>query len=79
MRAHRVFACRLAFIGCFAASSIWAQQYVISTIAGGAPPATPAAALKASIGDPTRLAVDAAGNVYFSAFTPSSRSMPPVP
>jgi hypothetical protein len=27
-----------------------AQQYVISTVAGGAPPATPVAALPASIG-----------------------------
>ena len=45
--------------------SVWAQQYVISTIAGGAPPATPGPATAASIGDPTRLAADAAGNVYF--------------
>ena len=43
-----------------------AQQYVISTVAGGAAPAaSPAAA--ASIGDPTRLATDAAGNVYFGS------------
>ena len=47
--------------------SVWAQQYVISTIAGGAPPATPASAPAASIGDPTRLATDAAGNVYFGS------------
>src|ERR1035438_1456659 len=47
--------------------SIWAQQYVISTIAGGAPPATPSLAPTASIGDPTRLATDAAGNVYFGS------------
>ncbi|MCX6632962.1 MAG: NHL repeat-containing protein, partial [Candidatus Solibacter sp.] len=61
MRAHRVLGC-LLFGG-----SVWAQQYVISTIAGGAPPATPALALAASIGDPTRLATDAAGNVYFGS------------
>ena len=67
MRAHRVLGWRLAFIGWLAASSIWAQQYVISTVAGGAPPATPGPALKASIGDPTRLAADPAGNVYFSS------------
>src|SRR5260370_20114659 len=47
--------------------SVWAQQYVISTIAGGAAPPTPVAAAKASVGDPTRVAVDAAGNVYFSS------------
>ncbi|MGD0775519.1 MAG: hypothetical protein ABSC05_22110 [Candidatus Solibacter sp.] len=60
MRAHRI----LGFL--LFGSSIWAQQYVISTIAGGAPPLTPAPAPTASIGDPTRLATDAAGNVYFS-------------
>ena len=47
--------------------SVWAQQYVISTIAGGAPPPTPLSAPAASIGDPTRLATDAAGNVYFGS------------
>jgi uncharacterized protein (TIGR03437 family) len=47
--------------------SIGAQQYVISTIAGGVPPATPASAAAASIGDPTRLVTDAAGNVYFGS------------
>ena len=61
MRAHRV-PVFLLFCG-----SVWAQQYVISTIAGGAPPATPASAPAASIGDPTRLATDAAGNVYFGS------------
>src|SRR6266849_1723717 len=44
-----------------------AQQYVISTIAGGAPPPTPLPATRASIGDPARVAVDAAGNVYFAS------------
>ena len=55
MRAHRV----LGFL--LFGGSVWAQQYVISTIAGGAPPVTPGKALAASIGDPTRLAADAAG------------------
>jgi uncharacterized protein (TIGR03437 family) len=44
-----------------------AQQYTISTVAGGAPPATPAAAGSVSIGQPRRVATDGAGNVYFSA------------
>jgi uncharacterized protein (TIGR03437 family) len=61
MRAHWILGF-LLFGRC-----VWAQQYVISTIAGGAPPPTPAPAPTASIGDPTRLATDAAGNVYFSA------------
>ena len=61
MRAHRV----LGFL--LFGGSVWAQQYVISTIAGGAPPVTPGNALAASIGDPTRIATDAAGNVYFGS------------
>ena len=61
MRAHRV----LGFL--LFGGSVWAQQYVISTIAGGAPPVTPGKALAASIGDPTRLAADAGGNVYFGS------------
>jgi len=50
-----------------AASLAFAQQYTITTVAGGAPPATPATAASASIGVPKRVAVDSAGNVYFSA------------
>ncbi|MGA3237671.1 MAG: IPT/TIG domain-containing protein [Bryobacteraceae bacterium] len=44
-----------------------AQQYVISTIAGGAALPTPVSAVSASIGDPPRVAVDAAGNFYFGS------------
>jgi len=43
-----------------------AQQYTISTVAGGAPP-TPAAPGSTAIGQPRRTAVDSAGNIYFSA------------
>ena len=43
----------------------YAQQPVISTFAGGAAPSTPAVATEASIGDPARIAVDGAGNLYF--------------
>ena len=48
-------------------TAAWAQQYVISTIAGGAPPPTPIAAVNASIGLTYGVATDAAGNVYFTS------------
>jgi uncharacterized protein (TIGR03437 family) len=44
-----------------------AQQYVISTVAGGIPPTTPSAATRASVGDPARVLADGAGNVYFTS------------
>jgi uncharacterized protein (TIGR03437 family) len=42
-----------------------AAQNSISTVSGGNPPVTPVAAAKASVGDPARVAADAAGNTYF--------------
>ena len=42
-----------------------AQQYVISTFAGGGAPRTPSMAVDTAIGSPVGLATDAAGNVYF--------------
>ena len=42
-----------------------AQQHVISTFAGGAPPATPVPAVMASIGTPYSVALDGAGNLFF--------------
>jgi hypothetical protein len=45
-----------------------AQQYVISTYAGGAPQATPVPGMAVSIGWPKGdVATDAAGNVYFAS------------
>lgn len=44
-----------------------AQQYVIYTVAGGAPAPTPAPAIAASI-NPSGVAVDNAGNVYFCGY-----------
>jgi trimeric autotransporter adhesin len=44
-----------------------AQQYSISTIAGGAPFATPVSATGISIGQPRRVTLDSAGNLYFSS------------
>ncbi len=49
-----------------AGASAFAQQYTISTVAGGAPPATPAPATSTSIGVPHRLLI-AGSNLYFSA------------
>jgi len=40
------------------------QLYKVSTIAGGALPLTPVAAANASIGQPSAVAIDAAGNLY---------------
>jgi uncharacterized protein (TIGR03437 family) len=48
------------------ASTAFAQQYTISTVAGGAPPATPVPALNTSIGQPRKLAISGS-NVYFSS------------
>ena len=48
-------------------AAIEGQQYAISTVAGGAPPATPVTAVNTSIGQPHNAAVDSAGNVYFSS------------
>jgi len=44
-----------------------AQEYTIFTIAGGAPPPTPAPALTASIGSPDGVATDTGGNIYFTS------------
>ncbi|HLK49195.1 MAG TPA: hypothetical protein VKT49_13730 [Bryobacteraceae bacterium] len=46
---------------------VFAQQYAISTVAGGAPPATPAPGVSIPIGPPQRLAYDGGGNVYFTS------------
>ncbi len=50
-----------------AGSSAWAQQYLISTLAGGAAPHTPAAAVRSGFIHPRKVATDAAGNLYFTA------------
>src|SRR4249919_1476945 len=48
------------------AGTAFAQQYTISTVAGGAPPATPVAALNTSIGQPRKL-VFSGSNFFFSS------------
>jgi len=52
-------------IGFLWAVQVTGQEFTISTIAGGAPPPTPAGAMTVSIGSPLGVAVDAGGNVYF--------------
>ena len=49
-----------------AGTAALAQQYTISTVAGGAPPTTPATALNTSIGLPHKVMLSGS-NVYFSA------------
>jgi sugar lactone lactonase YvrE len=44
-----------------------AEQYVISTIAGGVPLPTPAAASKTSLPNPGALATDSSGNLYVNS------------
>lgn len=48
-------------------SPAFAQQYTISTFAGGAPPPTPAVALDLAIGEVTGLVPDQFGALYFIA------------
>ncbi|MGD0668821.1 MAG: hypothetical protein ABSB23_14775 [Bryobacteraceae bacterium] len=51
----------------FCGAAVFAQEYSISTVAGGAPPTTPATAASTAIGTVRRVATDASGNVYFSS------------
>jgi uncharacterized protein (TIGR03437 family) len=67
MKNTRASLVALAWTLFLAGAPTFAQQYVIATVAGGAPPASGIPAVKASIGDPPRVAVDAAGNVYFGS------------
>jgi sugar lactone lactonase YvrE len=62
-RLNKSLGLALVFTGLAAAQ----PQYLISTIAGGSVPPTPAAALATSITQPQRVTVDGNGNVYFTA------------
>ena len=50
-----------------AGGTMWSQSYVISTVAGGGAPFTPAAAAGVGLASPMGVATDALGNVYFSS------------
>ncbi len=58
---------RVAGLVWFFGAAVFAQEYSISTVAGGAPPTTPAAAASTAIGTVRRVTTDAGGNVYFSS------------
>jgi uncharacterized protein (TIGR03437 family) len=59
---------QLASLALLAAAPIaFAQQYSISTIAGGAPFPTPASATATAIGKPNRVTLDSSGNLYFTS------------
>ena len=62
-RAQRILA---AYVLVSAATCL-AQTYVISTVAGGAPPVTPFSAGNVAIGAPQNVATDTTGNVYFTS------------
>jgi trimeric autotransporter adhesin len=64
---RRFTVCQLGSLFCASAGLAIAQQYTVTTVAGGAPPFTPVAALNISIGLPTRAATDASGNLYFTS------------
>ena len=54
MKKTRANLVALAWTFFVAGAPAFAQQYVIATVAGGAPPASGIPAVKASIGDPPR-------------------------
>lgn len=64
---HRVLLELTLAVVLISGSAALAQQYTITTIAGGAPPATPVTAVNTSIGQPHNVAADPAGNIYLSS------------
>ena len=63
MRKHLLPALGLLLVG----GAAWAQQYLITTVAGGGLPPTPIPALMASFPGPSAVAADGSGNIYFSS------------
>ena len=62
-----MFQFRVALGFLLMSGSAVAQQYVISTFAGGSPPPTPAAAVNSSLGVLEGVAVDGSGTLYLAA------------
>jgi len=62
--------CGAFLLVCGSTAIAAAQPYQTSTLAGGAPPPTPAPALQASIGAPQGVITDSAGNSSFSGLQP---------
>ena len=56
-----------AFIVFLALIPLSAQEYVISTVVGGAPLPTPVLGAEASISPPSGIAVDSNGNIFFTS------------
>ena len=54
-------------LACAQLGTLWAQNYVISTVAGGSPAPAAASATSIALGLPGRIATDPSGNVYFTA------------
>jgi sugar lactone lactonase YvrE len=64
-RKHRLW--RFVLLALVLTGALWPQQYVISTVAGGVPPPTPATGTNASMGPTSGVTVDATGNLFFTA------------
>ena len=58
---------RMVFYLVLVSSRSLAQQYLISTFAGGTAPPTPVLAVNTGIGSPVGIATDTSGNVYFTS------------
>src|ERR1700690_1442983 len=55
-------------VSLLASGALWAQSYLISTVAGGGGlPVTPSLAVSVALPPPAEVAVDASGNVYFGS------------
>jgi trimeric autotransporter adhesin len=54
-------------VACAQLSTLWAQSYVISTVAGGSPAPSAASATSVTLNLAGRMASDPSGNMYFSA------------
>ena len=57
----------VAFGLLLAGGTVWGQRYLITTVAGGGVPSTPALATSVALPAPASVATDTAGNVYFAA------------